>query len=231
MIRDATLKNSEKANVFAWVNESGFDPSSFEWTEETSSESQYAGSPDYRVSAIRHRHSDAYFVFGAVYLGYSPAPNRKSVDIRHDDSWAAKQTHFRLWLRELRRELETPDPWATVMQDRDFLQLAGILQSENTPFTRTEQEYISLRLGEIRDALIASVLLTTEQRQLIEVQIQYAAKAAERLGRIDWKGVLVNTLITIAVSAVFAPDRTRELFHAAAAAFMPLYQAVHGVLH
>jgi hypothetical protein len=228
---DATLTKTQKNSVFLSLRENRFDPGEFGWEEDHRTE-QYPGfRQDLQVSKLVHRVTGYYFVFGDLSVTFSPGEVKKTQIENISTDGNPRDMVFHVWLRRLRQELDAPDLWATALQDRDFLQLTAVLQSENTPFTLPEQSYIADQLGKIRDAVIASAELTNDQRQLIETQIQYTQEAAGRLGRIDWKGVLVNTLITVAVTAVFTPDRTRQLFHAAAGAFMALFQAMPEMLH
>ena len=134
-----------------------------------------------------------------------------------------------MWLTELRKEVDTPDLWATVLQDRDFMRLT-VIDAGNTPFTPQEQQYISTRLDEMHSFIIASAKLDDAQRRFVDAQIEYTKQATKRLGRIDWKNALIGAFMSIitglGANAVFAPERARELFHAAAQAFAPLFQSL-----
>jgi hypothetical protein len=48
--------------------------------------------------------------------------------------------------------------------------------------------------------------------ELVEGRINYLMAASERLGRKDWKNLLLATLISIVVSAALPPEVVRELF-------------------
>jgi hypothetical protein len=96
----------------------------------------------------------------------------------------------------------------------------------NTEFTVNERAYISARLDEIRAFLLASADLANEQRELIAAQFEYVKEATKRLGRLDWKQVLVGTIIGMAINATVTPDRAQQLWHMIADAFTPLYKVV-----
>jgi hypothetical protein len=129
------------------------------------------------------------------------------------------------WLGRVRREYDAPDLWAMALQDRKFLQ-PSVVEGTNTEFTPDERGYISARLDEIRNFALASADLTIEQRELIEAEIEYTKEATKRLGRTDWKSVLVGVFFTIVVAATVTPDRAQQLLHMMAEAFTPLYKFV-----
>ena len=129
------------------------------------------------------------------------------------------------WLGRVRREYDAPDLWAMALQDRKFLQ-PSVVEGTNTEFTPDERGYISARLDEIRNFALASADLTIEQRELIEAEIEYTKEATKRLGRTDWKSVLVGVFFTIVVAATVTPDRAQQLLHMMAEAFTPLYKVV-----
>ena len=159
------------------------------------------------------------------------------------DVWDAPESDFRhielvgQWLRSVRTELDRkreelekwqaendiPDLWAVAAQERDFLQAASVFDGANTEFTFEEQTYISARLDEMRAFLLASADLAKGQRELIAAQIEFTKEAAKRLGRTDWKGVMIGAFFTIVAAATIRPDSARQLWHMIAEAFTPLF--------
>lgn len=230
MPQDALLRKTEQNQIFDLIVGNGLNPADFCWGEKTTREGDGMYTYEVRASVLTHRATGYYFLFGDYNVEFSPGQRRKVDWERGIQAFVLKQSICEKWIRELKKEIAAPDLWETVLQNSEFRELTDVLQSENTGFTHAEQKYISDQLRGISDSVLTSVELQSEQRQLIEAQIRYTEEAANRLGRIDWKGVLVNTLFTIAVTAAFTPDTTRQLFHTAASAFMPLYQAVSGIL-
>jgi hypothetical protein len=227
---DATLTKLQRNAVLKWVVEEEGGPEEFDWSEIEELETTQYSNNTYRVSVLTHNATGFYVVFGQHYLTISPGPTRKVEEVNLYQNWGARERTVRTWSQRVKAEHEAPDLWAMALQDRNFLQLTSVLESANTSFTPEERRYIASRLEEIRGFVIGPGDLDADQRQLVEAQIEYAKEATKRLGRLDWKGVLVNTLITIAVTAAFAPDRTNQLFHMAADFFMPLYQSVRGMI-
>jgi hypothetical protein len=212
MAIDATLTKLQKNAVLSWVLDEKCDPTEFEWKEIQGQEHTQFSHNTYRASELIHFPTGFYVRFGAVYLTICPGPKSKVEEINLYQDWNARERTVRDWLERVKAEHEAPDLWAMAFQDRAFLRLSSVFESANTNFTSEEQQYIAARLDAIRDFVIGSGGLESGQQRLIEAQIQYAKEATKRLGRVDWKGVLINTLFAIAVNAVFTPDRTRQLF-------------------
>jgi hypothetical protein len=78
----------------------------------------------------------------------------------------------------------------------------------NTPFSAEEKTYILSGLNEIKQYLLTAHQLDPE---IVEGRLKYLEDALPRLGRIDWKGVLVNTVIQIVVQAAVTPQATRDI--------------------
>jgi hypothetical protein len=225
MATDATLTKTEKNTVFQQIVNQKFDPLEFAWTEETTQETPYPTSV-YRKSVLTHCPTEYYFSFGGIVYECSPGQTDE-VDSRTRPSLDYQR--FGLvskWLERVRQEYDAPDLWAMALQDRQLFLLTSILGESNTQFTQQEQSYIASRLDVLLEFALKSSDLTNQQRELITAHVEYTKEAAKRLGRFDWKGCLINTIITIVVSATFAPDRALQLWHLAVEAFMPLYKSV-----
>jgi len=225
-MNDVRLRRTEKNEILVMIQGIGMDPLEFEWLAEDTDEYLELEFIQYRVSRLKHRPTNYFFVFGGLRVQFSPGPeSRVETGELHFNNWDRKCDAVRTWLAELHREVDAPDLWALALRDRNFMRLTSVMESGNTPFSADEQGYISTRIDEIRTALLASADVQHEQRELINAQFEYIKEASKRLGRFDWKGVLISLLISIAANALFSPDRTRDLLHMAADAFTPLYQA------
>jgi hypothetical protein len=233
MPEDATLTKTEKNRLLPLIEKCGFDPGVFEWKEVVSEEQVSVSSTTFRISQLFHRSTGYYFNFGGCNDKWSPGVDRKVAEWPHDTDWKIRINSFEHWLKRLREEVGAPDLWAVVLQDRDFMRLTAVMDAGNTMFTEPEQRYISARLDEIRDFILAAAQLDDAQRQLVEAQTEYTNAATKRLGRIDWKNIFIAAFIGLVPNLVsnglFAPDRARELVHLAVEAFTPLFQGLPGL--
>jgi hypothetical protein len=109
---------------------------------------------------------------------------------------------LRAWLAIVKREYETPDMWAELAQARDFAIGPALGDTENTVFDEEEQEQISAQLRELREYLVSTQELTGDQLRMIDARLGYLEEAARRTRRIDWRNLLVGSLISLVLEQV-----------------------------
>ena len=118
----------------------------------------------------------------------------------------------RPWLKEVKLDLETPDLWAELQSEAKLLEFDSGDSAENTPFTSDEQEEIARRLQELAANAKSTYSLSEAQMRVLNEKINYLIDAASRLGRTDWRGVLVGTMLSFVLSAALPPDTARHIF-------------------
>lgn len=227
---DSTLIPTQWNETLQIVRIVGLNPNEFVQAEE----SENTGYNMHRISVLTHTPTGFFFMFRPHGMTFCPGERTKTETLDTDErSWNSTRSPLATWLERVRREYEAPDLWAMARQDHEFMQLTTVVDAINTPFTEPEQQYIGIKLDEMRDFVLASLQLDDSQRQLVEAQIEYTKEATKRLGRVDWKNVVVGTLMGLVTglgtSAVFGPERARELFHMASNAFAPLYRVLVGL--
>lgn len=133
----------------------------------------------------------------------------------------------------MRQELNTPDIWSTVEQEKDLFAYYPTSNESNTPFTKEEQKTITNRLSELQSQLlefIESEGSTNAEnlksiQKIVKEQFDYLSGAASRVPRIDWKNLALNSIVTIVVTAAFAPDARQVIFQFLMAAFRELFRS------
>jgi hypothetical protein len=179
------LAKWKRNQVFEAIQAAGLAPEGFHW----------GGGAD--ESWVRHLSSEAYFVFGGIpgryvaryVAGDDPVEEREAL------SWQAQMKHVERWLRAVKLDIEMPDLWAELQRETELLGATADEAIENTPFTPDEREEIAERLQEMRDY----------------AKRDYLAAAAGRLGRIDWRGLFVGTMLTFVLTAALPPESARHI--------------------
>ncbi len=199
------LLNSVQNHFFEGIRHAGFDPIDFEWISTT-----WRGVP----VSLRLRGTEYFFALDPSYqcCQYSPGLETKT-EVHLPGNLVNTLSFFDLWLSYTKREIETPDLWAAVRQERDFLAATG---EDNSGFTPEEQTRVRASVTEIRLHLTTTYQLSAEQLRLITSRLDSLADAARRVGRIDWKNQAVGALINIAITLSLNQDATRGLFRFAA---------------
>jgi len=90
------------------------------------------------------------------------------------------------------------------------------VEEPNAPFTAPERERLAQSLAGIRDQLTARYDLTAEQLAVMNTGFAELHGASERLGKREWKGILVRWFLIIATTAAFTADVRQALFELAA---------------
>ena len=227
---DVRLKKSEKSEIFLLVQESGLTLADFIWTDEKSNECESIEAVQFLTSVLTHRPTEYFCKFGGYRMWYSPGRKERVHTESHYSRWADKRAVAQLWLEELRKEVDAPDLWATIGQEKALSAAAASPDLDNRPFTAAEQQLIATKLDEIKTYLLEGQQVDKKQAEYVEGEFAYLRKSAARFGRKDWLRVLLGVLIGQAVNLALDPAKVRGLFSLAGAAFQSLWGMAQGVL-
>lgn len=120
------------------------------------------------------------------------------------------------WLNCPKREITSPDLWASLSQEKELIAAASGDKVVNESFTKDQLPQVLGCLGEIKRHLITSQRLTEEHQRIVEARFDYLDEAATRLGRKDWLNALLGVLLSTAVTLGIGGDGARDLFSFAA---------------
>ncbi|MBT0651903.1 hypothetical protein [Geomobilimonas luticola] len=212
------LLKSQRNEVFLLIQGADLEPAAFQWeTVNSLHESRLS------VPRLVYVPSGDYFHFDLVkgkhWCQYSPGED-VLVESQYPGSWDYQLSYFsNNWLRNLKRELETPDMWTAIAGESALLLGTVVVEDEtNSLFSPSEREHISRSLNEIR-AYIESTHLVSEARVgFVEERLQYLEEAASRMGRKDWFNLAYGALINIVVGAALAPEAAKDLLRLAGTA-------------
>jgi len=127
----------------------------------------------------------------------------------HAGSWDYVFRYAEQWVQRIKEEHEAPDLWRTLEEQGELIAGPPI---ENTPFTPTELEHISATLSEAKEYARANLELDPQQLQRIEDQLDYLVEAAERVGRLDWRNLVVGSLLALVLQAIVPVGPIQQLF-------------------
>lgn len=204
---DHRLLKAQRNEVLILVKQADLDPMDFAWEE---SEQPEDGAT-LRFHRLVHKPSSYACIFGKGFVEYSPGPNSQESFEMHPD-WIDRLAGVNRWLSYLKREVETPDLWASLAQEKEMLG-AEPVEAVNTTFNAEEQVQIKQAIEEIRVYISATYSLASEPLATVNRKLDYLIDASKRLGRIDWKNIFVAALITLALERVIpSGSGLRELF-------------------
>jgi len=216
---DKTLLRSQKNEVFRRIEPTGVDLGRFKWCD--------VNSPtDHGLVVSRLEYPDRFFFLfnrfssGKYAATYSPGRSERRTFIVADD-WPGQLRNVEAWALNLRRELEEPDLWATISQEKRLAEGASEA-SGNSPFSLEEQQRLAQDVKEIREFIARTFSLNQEQAKFVDDRLNYLTESAERLGRKDWINLALSVLMTIIIGLAMPPDASRELLRFAGEVFKRL---------
>lgn len=209
-VSHALLKSQRNA-VLAAIMETALRPSEFEWREV---HTEYFTDWLFNVPALFHGPSDAHFIFDrsgeSNVARYSPGESTQSATVIAG-SWDAELGQFRAWLTYVQREHEAPDLWAEL--DAKTRLHTPARTTENTPFEPFEIEQVLRAVAETREYAGATLALTEAQKAHLDTTLDYLAEAATRMGRVDWKSVLVGSMVEAMISAAIPQEAAQSVMN------------------
>ena len=193
------------------IRKRGLDPSEFQWKEVKS-----RATPNLLVSGLFHGPTGHYFIFDffrsvEYYTVRSPGPG-SGFDLGYPKTWGEQYANVLEWLDWLKREVEAPDLWAAISQERKLAEVASASAASNTPFTVDEQRQVSGRLDEIAQYLIKTQTLSEQHTDFVKKRLDYLKEATKRLGRLDWLHTAIAVFVTIVMETGIGSNAARELF-------------------
>jgi len=124
-------------------------------------------------------------------------------------------TDFVIWIEsdinEYIKEKEQPDRWAEYKK----LTNASVIKAEDftdiSDFLPGEKEQIKIALKELKLLIIERFAENKEQIENVNLRMTYLEQAIDRTNKTDWKGLFLNTIISITIALSLDTQRGKEL--------------------
>lgn len=109
-------------------------------------------------------------------------------------------------------EAKEVDLWAAYQNQVDTNNnIATIDYQDISEFTVGEKEGIKLALSELKLLITERFVTDDKQNEIVDRQIKYLTERVEVLNQTDWKGILINTFISICISLSLDAQKGQEL--------------------
>jgi len=110
---------------------------------------------------------------------------------------------FREWLAtDVRDHLEDqalPDLWDQAARGQDVFS-PGAITSFGDSFSVEEKAQVRIAAEQLKLLIAKEFDASAEEMAVVHKQLEHLSEAVERLGRFDWQGVALNTLISIGIT-------------------------------
>jgi hypothetical protein len=203
------LLQSQKNECLEMIQAAGLEPADFRWQFRSA---ELGG----LYPQVAHSPTTFYFTFqrdlsaDVFHVEFSPGYESLAQQDGPGTWSQVVRVQFPNWLDYLKREYYAPDLWAEVEHQRGMLSADGE-GVENTPFTAKEQETIAVQLNEAKVYVRANFELDEGQFTRFESQLDYLIDAAKRVGRVDWRNLLIGSFLSLVVQSVVPTEPVREL--------------------
>ena len=207
------LLPSQANDVLSAVRYADFDPADFAWDDR--------GVEEVRLT---HKPTGYYFDFFAGMshsCAFSPGDDvRRAHHVT--GQWRHQIKLVQDWLGYLRREYESPDLWAAFRQERSLVEAAAASEGDDGSFEPSELRYVRRQLLELKQYVLQTQQLTSEQADLVTTRFNYLENAALRQTKADWLHTFTGVLLSLALRLAVSSDGARELFQVAGRMFAQL---------
>lgn len=119
-------------------------------------------------------------------------------------------------------DAESIDKWSGLAFERNLFEIINIDSDDNSVFNNIEQQDIQIFMSKIRQNIIDEFSPDDFQLHEINQKLNYVIESSIRLGRKDWKGILISSVISLAITLSVSNETGRRLVDLFMAAFESL---------
>jgi hypothetical protein len=110
---------------------------------------------------------------------------------------------FKGWLKGVVKpyldDADTPDMWELFEKTTSHAKTAAGTPEEFGHFTDEEKQRLRLSINEFRLVIVNDFGPTKDQIKAIDDRLKYLSEALDKHNRFDWKGIAINTAISIII--------------------------------
>lgn len=208
---DCRLLQSQKNEVVSTIIAAGLDPLVFRFEEQKAKEERGFVGPIVTIffNRLVHIPSKYGLLFGEDIVVYRPGAEAIE-EVEKRLNWTGKVEAVERWLTYLKREINEPDLWASLAQERELL-ASEPMGAVNAPFNAEEQSQIRRAIDEIRVYITSTYSLASEPLAKVNGKLDYLIDASTRIGRIDWKNIFVGALVGLVLQQLIPGSGFQDL--------------------
>lgn len=121
---------------------------------------------------------------------------------------------FAQWINKVVKiyldDLLEPDLWNHIQQSVSNNDGSNEFD-DKAPFTENEKAQIKLSISEFRALVITNIELSDDEKSILDDRLNYLKTGIDRLNKFDWKGLALQTLISISIALSFDSEKSRLL--------------------
>lgn len=193
------LLKSQKNELFEVLEIYGLSPSLFSFEYDNKN----------NTVAVRYTsHDDYCFKIDEGEVTFIPGTYTYSQEVGFLD-WDRILYWFRTWLECIDAEISIIDKWQEF--EREFQAVNIDFSTENEKFTHSEYKEIEQRIGLLKDEM-STIPEFQEHLENINQKLDHLTDMVEKLGKFDWRGLFVGTMVNIVTAYAVPPETTSHLW-------------------
>jgi hypothetical protein len=196
------LLNSQKDSIFKIIVNEGFNPHNFKWE-------------DHGISILKYRDTTYYCKFQmsndpfARMIIYSPGSTLQEEHIGRLNAWKDYENAFKLWLFNLKRELNSDFLWDRLRSESSKYSFSEDLTNES--FSPYEKKIIHEKFESIKLQL-SSLEIDTDSLSKISEKLDHVLELTEKLNKVDWLSVLIGSMAGLFLNLAITQDTVRSIW-------------------
>jgi hypothetical protein len=186
----------------------------------------FDGDHEFCISyAHQEQKFDYYFVSAEdsfdwfLSAGTSFAPGFKVIDrITEYERFHIVLNDFAKWLIDhVERYAESkrvPDLWSEYIKREHLIPIKAEDYYDSDFFTKEDKQTLNLSINELKLLIVQKFELNEAHQNLVEDRLNYLSDSLERsTNKTDWKGILINTMISISIALSLDTQKGQELYN------------------
>jgi hypothetical protein len=200
------------------IKEEGFGPELF--TSEERSNEFIISLKETPLHFIASNLGESYYLYRVGYTLFGPKYPFSGWDFNEGDLIENVYKTFRYWLTihvsgYLKEQLDLlllPDQWNQIELQKPIMNGSAIKPEDVLSLTDDEKAQLKLSIDEFGLLIEKTFQPTREEMLIVNNRLDYLSKAVERLNRIDWRALAIETVISISIALSLDTERGRTLF-------------------
>lgn len=220
-MNDFTLLKLQKKEIYEMINQIGLDDNNFDLRREGSDYSEVL------VSLLSYKNTKYYFKFDVSeqtkfqLCRYSPGNDKRMETTDFLYSWGEVKSIFLMWLKLLKSEIETLDPWEEIGKYIPGVKLDLEDEGVNDKFNKEELNSIKASIDKLKLEIKSNFNVNQIKWEIVNKKLDYVVDRAQKIGRIDWKNIFIAKIIDIGIILLLNSEQFKQLFAIFANCFKP----------
>jgi hypothetical protein len=200
------LLKTQKNDVVEAITDRGLVPSDFDFVLQRSDRSD----KKHLVETLVHKSTQLYFKFdfhpsgNEIWATFSPGTEGQPKEVITSRNWDAQYEAFQRWLRQVKREVDAPDLWASLTRQPRLVELGASNETSNDRFNSEDRERLVKALGEMREEVGKLYTLNPVEAETIANRFNYLEDKLDEFGKKDWLNLALGVFANIALGIAFS---------------------------